>query len=331
MLSRQDELLKEIVETYIKDVKPVGSKSLCEKLKCSSATIRNEMVILEDAGLIEKTHSSSGRIPSEAGYRYYVENLMKPKELSGDDILKLQALFRNNELVLSDTITKCMEIISEMTNYTSVVLGKASKDNTLKQVNIIPLGDEKVVTVLVTDHGIVHNKQMIIPSNINLDELVRTSEIINKMLVGTPIDEINSRLEFEIKPEIAKVIKKYDEVTKFFHQTFSDFTVSNSNVFFSGKNNILKQPEYNDPKKIKEIISKFEDEELISKIETHDKEINIFIGEETEFDPDLTIIKTSYKVNDEEGTLAIIGPKRMEYDKVITLMNYIKEQIEERR
>lgn len=331
MQSRQDQLLKEIVENYIKNVKPVGSKSLCEKFNCSSATIRNEMSLLEEEGLLEKTHTSSGRIPSEKGYRYYVENLMKPKELSGDDILKLQAIFRNNELVLSDTITKCMDIIAEMTNYTSVVLGKASSDNTLKQVTIIPLDSNKVVTVLVTDHGSVHNKQMLIPENINLDELVRTSEIINKMLIGTPISDINSRLEFDIKPEIAKIIKRYDEVTKFFHQTFTDFTINNSNVFFSGKSNILKQPEYNDANKIKEIISKFDDKELINKIETTDKEINIFIGEETDFDPDLTIIKTSYKINDEEGTIAIIGPKRMEYDKVVTLLHYIKEQIEERR
>lgn len=332
MLSRQDELLKEIVESYIKNVKPVGSKSLCDKLNCSSATIRNEMVLLEEEGLIEKTHTSSGRIPSEKGYRYYVENLMEPKELSGDDVLKLQAIFRNNELVLNDTITQVMKIISEMTNYTSVVLGKASSDNTLKQVSIIPLEGNKVVTLLVTDKGLVNNKQMNIPENINLDELVRTSEIINRMLVDTPISEINSRLEFEIKPEIAKIIKRYEEVTKFFYQTFNDFTTANSNVFFSGKSNILKQPEYTDePQKIKDIISKFENEELVSKIETEDKDINIFIGEETEFDPDVTIIKTSYKIDNEEGTLAIIGPKRMEYDKVITLMNYIKEQIEEKK
>ncbi len=332
MLSRQDELLKEIVESYIKNVKPVGSKSLCDKLNCSSATIRNEMVLLEEEGLIEKTHTSSGRIPSEKGYRYYVENLMEPKELSGDDVLKLQAIFRNNELVLNDTITQVMKIISEMTNYTSVVLGKASSDNTLKQVSIIPLEGNKVVTLLVTDKGLVNNKQMNIPENINLDELVRASEIINRMLVDTPISEINSRLEFEIKPEIAKIIKRYEEVTKFFYQTFNDFTTANSNVFFSGKSNILKQPEYTDePQKIKDIISKFENEELVSKIETEDKDINIFIGEETEFDPDVTIIKTSYKIDNEEGTLAIIGPKRMEYDKVITLMNYIKEQIEEKK
>lgn len=330
MHTRQDELLKVIVENYIKNIKPIGSKSLCKHFNCSSATVRNEMVLLENLGLIEKTHASSGRIPSEKGYKYYVEKLMVPKELSGDDMLKLQAIFRNHDLVLSDTISKCMEIISEITNYTSVILGPDSKTTMLKQVNIIPIDDDKVVTVLITNTGSVHNKQMIIPKNIVVDELVKTSEIINKILIGTPIDDINSRLEFEIKPEIAKIIKRYDEVTRFFQQTFSDFAVNNSNVFFSGKSNILKQPEYNDPDKIKEIISKFDNNELVSKIETKDREVNIYIGEETEFDPDVTIIKTSYKIDNSEGTIALIGPKRMEYDKVVALLNFLKKEIEKR-
>ena len=121
MDNRQKELLKLIVETYIKTVKPVGSKSLVKKMKCSSATIRNDMVYLESLGYLEKTHTSSGRVPSEEGYKYYVDNLMKPKEISGDSVLKLQTILNNKDLVVSDAITKCMEIVSEITNYTAVV------------------------------------------------------------------------------------------------------------------------------------------------------------------------------------------------------------------
>ena len=109
---RQRELLKLIVEDYIKTARPVGSKSLCDALHCSSATIRNEMSFLEEIGLLEKTHTSSGRIPSEKGYRYYVDYIMEPKELSGEDVLKLQQIFHNQSLMLSDAITQSMEIIS---------------------------------------------------------------------------------------------------------------------------------------------------------------------------------------------------------------------------
>ena len=327
MDERQKELLKEIVESYVKYVKPVGSKSLCKHLKCSSATVRNEMVVLEKLGLLQKNHISSGRIPSEKGYKYYVENLMKPKELTGEEMLKLQTIFHNNELEISDTITKCMAIISEITNYTSVVLGKSSENNNLKQVSIIPLDDNKIIALVCTDKGIVENKQFILPENTFMEEIVKTCEIINKLLIGTPINEVSQRLEYEIKPILPRKIKQYETVYGIFYDAFNDFTKNTSNVFFSGKTNILRQPEYEEATEIKNIINKFEDDSLIRKIEEKESGINIYIGEENEFDPNVTIIKTKYNINGEEGTIAIVGPKRMEYAKVVSLLNYISENL----
>lgn len=326
--TRQKELLKEIVENYIKTVKPVGSNSLCKKFKCSSATIRNEMVVLENLGYIEKNHISSGRIPSEKGYKYYVENLMKPKELTGEDVLKLQTIFNNNQLQLSDAITKCMEIISDLTNYTSVVLGKSSSENLLKQVNIIPLDSQKVVALVCTDKGIVESKQFFLPPNTEMQELVKTSEIINKMLIGTPINEISERLEYEIKPIISKQVNQYETVYNIFYDAFKDF-VNSSNVHVSGKAKIFEQPEYSEAKDIKRLVNKFEDETFIKKIEENNESdrINIYIGDESEFDENVTIIKSKYNINGEEGTIAIIGPKRMEYDRVVGLLNYINKEI----
>ena len=332
MGERQEQLLKEIIETYIETFKPVGSNSLVDKFKVSSATIRNDMAELEELGYIEKEHTSSGRIPSEAGYKYYVNNLMKPKDITGEDILKLQTILSNSELVVSDAVTKCMEIISDITHYTSVVIGPSKSDNTLKQISIIPINEDedekRVVALLVTNKGIVENKQVIIPDNINMKELIKTSEIINKFLVGTPIDKVPERLELEVKPKIKEVIKRYEEVCSFFQNAFHDFTMENSDIIFSGKTNILDYKEYEEPNKLKEMISKLEDQELVKNINTTDEGINVYIGEETEFDKDVTIIKTHYKVGNDEGTLAIIGPKRMEYDKVVTLLNFLKNYIE---
>ena len=332
MGERQEELLKEIVETYIQTFRPVGSKSLVDEFKVSSATIRNDMADLEELGYLEKEHTSSGRIPSEAGYKYYVNNLMKPKNITGEDILKLQTILSNNQLVVSDAVTKCMEIISDITHYTSVIIGPSKNDNTLKQISIIPINEDedekRVVALLVTNKGIVENKQVIIPDNINMRELIKTSEIINKFLVGTPIDKVSERLELEVKPKIKDVIKRYEEVCSFFQNAFHDFTMDNSDIIFSGKTNILDYKEYEEPNKLKEMISKLEDQELVKNINTTDEGINVYIGEETEFDKDVTIIKTHYKVGNDEGTLAIIGPKRMEYDKVVTLLNFLKNYIE---
>ncbi len=326
MDNRQKELLKEIVENYIKTVKPVGSKSLCKKFGCSSATIRNEMAVLENFGYVEKNHISSGRIPSELGYKYYTDNLMKPKELTGEDVLKLQTILNNHELQISDAIIKCVEIISELTNYTSVILGKNSRDNALKQINIIALSQNSIVAVVCTDQGIVENKQFILPDNTNIEEIVKTGDIINKMLIGTPIDQVSERLEFDIKPIIAKKIKQYETVYNIFYDAFNDFTKNNgANVHFSGKTNILKQPEYNNAEDIRRIVSKFEDDSLVRKIEESRDGVNIYIGEDNDFDPDVTIIKSHYNVRGEEGTIAIVGPKRMEYDRVVGLLNYIIE------
>ncbi len=330
MSDRQKCLLKEIVESYIATAKPVGSKSLCKRLKCSSATIRNEMAHLEELGLLEKNHISSGRIPSESGYKYYVENLMKPKELSESDATKLQTIFKNHELALSDAIEACVEIISEMTSYTSVVLGKNSEENALQQVSIIPLKNNHIVALVCTDKGIVQNKQFTLPATIHLDEVVKTCEIINKMLIGTPVNEVSTRLEFEIKPIIAEKIKQYETIFSIFSQTFHDFAAkSGEKVHVSGKNFLLSEPEYDDVEEIRNIMAKFEDNTFIEKIDKQNDGdgVNIYIGSESEFDPNVTVIKTTYKRNGSEGTIAIIGPKRMEYDRVVGLLTFINREL----
>ncbi len=325
--SRQEELLKLIVEEYIKTVKPVSSKSLCDALDCSSATIRNEMSALEDLGLLEKTHTSSGRVPSEKGYRYYVDNIMKPKELSGEDMLKLQTVFHNKSLMLSDAITKSMEIISELTNYTCVVLGDTSVENTVSKVEAVPISENSMIAIIVTNKGHVENKNIILDENVTVEEIRQTVDLINKLIVGTPIEEVSSMLEYEVKPIIGKYVKQHEVLYNAFYNAFSDFT-NDPIIKMSGTKNILMQPEFDDTNRIREIVSKFEDKEIVSNIKEDKNGINIYIGSESEFDDDVSIIKTHYTLNGEEGTIALIGPKRMEYDRAITLLNYIMDNIE---
>ena len=329
--TRQRELLKEIVEEYVKTARPVGSKSLCKKFKCSSATIRNDMADLEGLGYLEKTHISSGRIPSEMGYRYYVDNLMEPKKLSGEDMLKLQTIFNNRDLELNDVISKSLEIISDITNYTSVVLGKESSDNKLSKVEVIPVGERGLVAIVITDKGHVENKNLSIDENIPLSEVAKTTELLNKMLVGTPIDDVPSKLEFEIKPIIRNYIENYEVLYNAFYNAVSNFT-SERDVKFSGKANILKQPEFTTVDDVKNIISKFESKDMVNKIEETNDEVKVYIGSESEIDDNVTIVKTKYKANNgTEGTIAVIGPKRMEYDRVVNMLEYLKEHIERKK
>lgn len=326
LTERQENILKLITMEYIKSARPVGSNLICKELNCSSATVRNEMAALEDLGLLEKTHTSSGRIPSEKGYRYYVDHLMKLKELNGEDLYKLQIIFDNQQLALNDTLSESLKLISDMTNYTSIVLGGASHENKLKEIRVIPIDTENLIVILVTDTGHVENKKISL-KNVSLDEIKKTVDLINELIVGTPIDEISSKLEFEIKPIIGRYVKEHEMVYNTFYQVFKDFSSKNINVV--GRNNILKQPEFNNVEKIQNIFNKLDNkEEIIDSIKEENNDIKIYIGKENHLDDDVTVIQTKYHSKGEEGTIAIVGPKRMDYDRVVTLLEYIKDNLE---
>ncbi len=327
LTSRQTDLLKLIIEEYIQTAKPVGSKSICERMDCSSATIRAEMSELEELGLLEKTHISSGRVPSEKGYRYYVDNIMEPKKLSGEDMLKLQCIMDNKSLTVSDAISRSMEIVAEMTNYTTIVLGKSSKDNLVSKVEVIPIDDKNLVAIVVTDKGHVEHKNIYLDGQVSSNDISKTIELINKLIVGTPIDEVSSFLEFNVKPIISNYVQQHEILYNAFYNAFNDFANNINHVNMTGRVNMLKQPEFSDVDKIREIISKFDDKTLVDSIKEEESGINIYIGSENNFDEDVTVIKTKYVIDGEEGTIALIGPKRMDYNRVITLLNYINDNI----
>ena len=324
---RQKEMLKLIVEEYIKSAKPVSSNHICRALKCSSATVRNEMVRLEELGLLEKNHFASGRIPSEEGYKYYVDNLMTPKDMTGEDMLKLQTIFKNNSLDLNDTIRRSIEIVSEITNYTAVVLGNASSENRLKKVEVIPLDDNKILSIVITDKGVVQHKTLYLPEVVSNAEIMKTVELINKLVIGTPINEISEKLEYEVKPIIKDYVKQYEVLYNTFYDAFHEFTSNKTDAYFGGRTNMLKQPEFNNIDKVKEILGKFEDAGSILKMQERENGINVYVGSETELSSDVSVIKTKYSIDGEEGTIAIIGPKRMEYDRVVALLDYIKNNL----
>lgn len=330
LTERQKDILKMIIESYIKDAKPVGSKSICDALECSSATVRSEMSFLEELGYLEKTHISSGRVPSSKGYRYYVDNIMRPKELTGDDMLKLQQVFHNSSLTLTDTISRSLELVSELTDCTIISLGTASKENVVTKVEVIPVSKESIVAIIVTDRGHVENRTVLLDEEINPVEIKQTVDLINKYIQGTPLDEVRSKLEFEVKPIIADSVNYQRKIFDAFMDFMNDVNEANDftkDVRYAGRNNILKN--FNDADKIRNILDKFEDKEFIDHIKEKEDGINIYIGDESEFDNDVSIIKTTYNVDGIEGTIAIVGPKRMEYERVTTLLQYIKDNLED--
>ncbi len=326
LTDRQEKVLKIIVEKYIKNPLPVGSKLVAKIMKCSSATIRNEMGVLEDYELLEKTHTSSGRVPSSKGYRYYVDHLMEPKKMSANDMLKIQKVF-NNQMAISDVIEKSLEVISEMMNYTTVILGSNSHQNLLKQIEVVPIDEVSMIVIIITDKGHVEHKQIKL-YEVSLEEIKRTVSLINNLIAGTPIDEVSTKLECEIRPIIGNYVKQHEQLYNAFYHVFNDFTSSEVNIV--GRNKMLEQPEFStNIDKIKNVFNKLESKTLLRNIEEDDdNNIKVYIGDETNIDSDVTVIKTKFKNGYEEGTIAIIGPKRMEYDRVVSLLEYMKENIE---
>lgn len=327
LTERQNKILKLIVERYIKSPTPVGSKVVSKIINCSPATVRNEMGELEKFGLLEKTHTSSGRVPSEAGYRYYVDNLMELKKMNTEDFVKLGVVFKNQQLALSDVITKSLQVISDMMNYTTVVLGSTSHENLLKQIEVVPIDDVSMAVIIVTDKGHVEHKTIKL-QDVALDEVKKTVALINNLISGTPIDEVSEKLEYEIKPIIGNYVKQHEQLYNVFYNVFTDFT--NREVNIMGRNKMLEQPEFSSNiEKIKSVFNKLESKEILNDIkEDEDNNIKVYIGNENNIDSDVTVIKTRFKNGPEEGTIAIIGPKRMEYDRVVGLLEYMKENIE---
>ena len=213
-----------------------------------------------------------------------------------------------------------------MTNYTSIVLGGTSHENKLKEIRVVPIDTENLIVILVTDTGHVENKKINL-KNVSLDEIKKTVDLINELIVGTPIDEISSKLEFEVKPIIGRYVKEHEMVYNTFYQVFKDF--SSKNISVVGRNNILKQPEFNNVEKIQHIFDKLDNkEEMLDSIKEENNDIKIYIGKENNLDDDVTVIQTKYHSKGEEGTIAVVGPKRMDYDRVVTLLEYIKDNLE---
>ena len=334
MLStRQKEILKIIVEEHVRTAEPVGSKSICDRLNVSSATVRNEMAYLEKEGYLDKTHSSSGRVPLEKGYKYYVEELIS----MGDDAFEQKAyelvdnIFSNKIVEREDAIKKACSLLSEMTNYTTVVLGPDSSVQKVSKIDLINLQDLNYLMMVVTDKGHVETKQVSFDDeDINPKEILNVMDILNDVLRGTPLSEVYSKLNYIMENHLVQEFLLYrDSIIQNFLNAFMKF--SETNYYVSGSSNMLIQPEFQDQNKLKKLIDILEKKELIRIIkETSSDSISIKIGSETGLEnvDNATIISVPYE-NDkgDKGTVALVGPSRMDYKKVIPLIEYIAKDI----
>lgn len=200
LTQRQKKILQAIVRQYTSTGQPVGSKHLAEKLpfKVSSATVRNEMAVLEDNDLILKEHSSSCRIPSKRGYRYYVDNLLDPQAVTDNDLVVIQNSLGTGFQKIDEIISHSADILSNLTSYTAFTLKPEQESVRLSGFRVVPLGNHKVIAILVTDSGEVENQSFTLPADIDTDALQTVIRMINDQLVGLPLSEVVKRLKDDI-------------------------------------------------------------------------------------------------------------------------------------
>lgn len=330
-LSRRDLILKYIVDYYIKTAMPVGSHTLIEEynLPYSSATIRNEMSELEHLGLIEKTHTSSGRVPSTKGYKYYIANL---RDKNVNDSIKYQIanIFTQREKSIEDVIKESCEILSHMTNLASIVLGPNAEQEHLVSVQAIPLSDKSMTAVFVTDKGYVENKTFVLDKSINMQDLQECMKMLNERLIGSPVSSLVERME-ALKPLISDYIKQNDAIYRVLADALIRFTEERVSLF--GQSKLLNHPEFNsDTMKLKKMLELIEKPENMTKFfhndETEDK-LEVFMGEEDEM-KDLSVVKTDLNINGRSiGKIALVGPRRMDYDQVLSALEYVLEKFDE--
>lgn len=325
LTDRQLLVLKVIVDDFIETAQPVGSRNIAKKenVSFSPATIRNEMADLEDLGYLEKTHSSSGRIPSEKGYRYYVDHIMSPLQLSKHEVNQIQQSFSERMMELERVMQNSAHILSELTRYTTLVLGPQVYETKLKQLQIVPLNNQSAIAILITDKGHVEHRSFAIPNDLEQSDLERTVNILNEKLSGVPIIYLDRLIETEVKGLLKKYTNDFQKSYQLLNQAL--FTEQPTNLYVSGKTKILSQPEFSDVDKIRSLFDIMESEEQIAPVlKSEDEGLHIYIGQENKIEEmnSCTLITTTYSLGDNQvGTIALLGPTRMDYAKAVSILD----------
>ncbi|GAB2703681.1 heat-inducible transcriptional repressor HrcA [Paenibacillus thermoaerophilus] len=331
LTERQKLILSAIVDDYIRSAEPVGSRSISKRgdVVFSPATIRNEMSDLEELGFLEQPHTSAGRIPSQKGYRYYVDHLVQFGEMTAEELETIKLYFAERLNVMEDTIQQAAAIISGLTNYTSIVLGPEVFSATMKHLQIVPLDAKSAVAIVVMSTGHVENRIVQIPEGVSAQDLERFVNAMNDKLQGYSLLQLKSRLHNEIAAELSRYVSRFEELCNMIENVFR--AQNQDRVFLSGATHMLEQPEFKDVDKVKSIFELLEQPPTLVRIVTPSEEgVKVKIGAENHVDAisQCSLVTATYSVDGEHiGTIGVLGPTRMEYGKVIRLLNYLSKNM----
>jgi len=320
------------VEKYVETQEPVGSQTILDCISnsfdVSSATIRNDMMKMKSLGFIQQPHTSAGSIPTELGYQEYVKILKEQETPNIESIPFIDSILDDETKHIDDAVKESMELVSNLTNYTAIVLGPEGASAKIKRINFVSLGDDYGVLILVTDTGYVESKKIKLPDYILSSEIEKTISFLNELVVDKEVREIETALKDRLlHNEINEYSSFYDMVIAALVKTLS--VMAQEDYFLSGKTNIIKQPEFKDADKIRDLIDLLENKELFGKMAINKDKPEIRIGTENKISilNDCAIVSVPYEIDGKKWAIAMVGPTRMEYHKIIPLLEYIAKRI----
>ncbi|MBQ9833316.1 MAG: heat-inducible transcription repressor HrcA, partial [Clostridia bacterium] len=328
---RKMRILQAIIDDYILTAAPVGSRTISKhpEINLSSATIRNEMSDLEESGYLEQPHTSAGRIPSDKAYRYYVNSIMQRAMLTNDEIRFIENHFSNTIDDVDAIIKQTAIVLSDMTNHTAMILPPRFSSVKLKRIELIPIADGKALAVVVTNAGIARDSIIRVPRTISSDRLHQLSIMLTECFANCRIEDINAIGIAQLTAQLGAGKEYVDALLTSIKKSIGS---NKSRVEFAGTSKLLEHPEYNDVYKAKALLNSLErtDSLYTALSDASNLEFSITIGNENN-DPvikDCSVVTATYRVGGEKlGSLGVIGPTRMDYSRVLALLEYFGKSL----
>ncbi len=327
MTERKQKILRVIVESYIRDAEPVGSKTISElpDMKYSSATIRNEMADLTAMGYLEQPHTSAGRIPSAAGYRFYIDELMQEYRLSVDETHALKDAMENRLQQFDSAIAQMGKLVSQMTNLPAYAMTSRKGSVTVRQFELIPAGSG-VILVVMTDNEEVKNKLIKLPLSLDEGELKLLSAVLNASLTGLSAEQITPELLERIQRSAGRAGSLVPVIVEYVIHLLNE---QRKEVYLTGQAKLLEQPEYRTIEKAQMMLSGL-DEDVITNLPalTQNQQMQILVGPENVAKElkDTSVVMTRFDIGDGmQGMIGVVGPTRMDYAQITARLSYFAE------
>ena len=327
---RKRKILKEIIDEYIESAEPVSSAIIVEKYETdiSSATVRNDMAELEKAGYLEKPHTSAGRIPSSKGYRFYVDELLKDDDISLEEIKYIQEKLETKMTGIEELTKIATTTLSEITHYTTVSVSSKASKQIIEEIKFVLLGSRMLMGIIMTDTGLVRETIIKFEEDITQEQVDTLNYFFNNRLKGEPLDKIDTSFEEYILREL-----KYSvNIIKPIIEQIKKLVEEEESIYLEGANKSFELPEFKSLELAKNFVNILDTKEVMLDIldSGFAEDIKVYIGDENDNEElkDFSIVTFKHSVGEKDvGTIGIIGPKRMNYSKVISVMKYISKKL----